>query len=301
MEHAIGESFFGGGSEALLLNLAARKFQSLGPLIQAWRNTGLPADEVYQYVWMRHGFVPRLIADRQRALRELARNVEPATYQAYVNARQNLARVLLVSVTDDAQRNAARVEWIRQLNSAKEELEHQLTVGLEPSRSRRQADDDIRLLCGILPERSVFVDFISFASLPYDATVPSRSQHGAPDRMAAFVVARNRPIAFVDVGDLGEVAALVAAVEQRVDNRPNGEQWAAVAREDLGPDQPPISRRIAARSMWRRMAFWRTLPGVPCPALRMRACYSNSTRSPPCRTDRFCWTGFRNRRPAPAT
>ena len=81
MEHAIGESFFGGGSEAQLLNFAARKFQSLGPLLRAWQQAGLPAEEVYPFVWMRHGFVARLIADRQRLLRELARENQPAIYQ----------------------------------------------------------------------------------------------------------------------------------------------------------------------------------------------------------------------------
>ena len=72
MEHAIGESFFGSGSEAQVLNFAVRRFQSLGPLLRAWQQTGLPAEEVYPFVWMRHGLVARIIADRQRQMRALA-------------------------------------------------------------------------------------------------------------------------------------------------------------------------------------------------------------------------------------
>ncbi len=150
------------------------------------KQAGIPSDEVYQYVWMRHGFVPRLIADRQRALRTLARETEPAIYEKYVTARQNLARILLVSVTDDAARNAARLDRIQQLNSTKEDLEHQLTRGLESTRPGSHAATDVRTLVNVLPERSVFVDFFSFSSLPYDATVPSRSNHGAANQGRGF-------------------------------------------------------------------------------------------------------------------
>ena len=184
---------------------------------------------------MRHGFVPRLIADRQRALRTFAHDTEPAIYEKYVTARQNLARILLVSVTDDAARNAARLERIQQLNSTKEDLEHQLTRSLESTRPGSQAATDVRTLVNVLPERSVFVDFFSFSSLPYDATVPSRSNHGAADRVVAFVVGRNRPIAFVDVGEPGEIAALIAAWNEELSADDSGSAGTALRQKIWDP------------------------------------------------------------------
>lgn len=211
MEHAIGEAFFGGGSEAQLLNLAARKFQSLGPLLEAWRQTQLPAEDVYQYVWMRHGFVPRLIADRQRALRALARDSEPARYEKYTAARQDLARALLVSVTDQGQSNTPCIERIRELNVTKEHLEEELTRSLESTQAACPPAEQINMLARLLPAKSVFVDFFSSARLSFDATLPHRSEHDAPDRFLAFVVSGDRPVACVDVGDSSEIATLVEA------------------------------------------------------------------------------------------
>ncbi len=211
MEHAIGEAFFGGGSEAQLLNLAARRFQSLGPLLEAWRQTQLPAEDVYQYVWMRHGFVPRLIADRQRALRALARDSEPASYEKYAAARQDLARALLVSVTDQERNNTPRIERIRELNVTKEHLEQELTRSLESMQAACPPAEQINMLARSLPAKSVFVDFFSSARLPFDATLPNRSEHGTADRFLAFVVSGDRPVACVDVGDSSEIATLVEA------------------------------------------------------------------------------------------
>ncbi|MHB8969224.1 MAG: CHAT domain-containing tetratricopeptide repeat protein [Pirellulaceae bacterium] len=211
MEHAIGESFFGGGSEAQLLNFAARKFQSLGPLLRAWQQSGLPAEEVYPFVWMRHGLVARLIADRQRLLRELALTNPPAIYQQYIAARQDLSRALLVSVAEDVAGDSVRREWLQQLNAVKEDLERQLTRSLQSNESGRPAAADIQSLAAVLPETAAFVDFFSYSSVPFDATMPSRADPQAAERVVAFVICRDRPVACVDLGDARDIASLVAA------------------------------------------------------------------------------------------
>ena len=244
MEHAIGESFFSGGSEAQLLNLAARRFQSLGPLIEAWDQSGLPPDEVYPYVWRRHGFVPRVIADRQRALRELARVTAPDTYETYVAARRDLARVLLVSMTDNDDHNAARLAGMRKLNTIKDELEHQLTRDLEPQRIDGHAARDVRTLVEILPERSAFVDFLSFSRRPFDATVPSLADGGTIDQLVAFVVTRGHPIAFVDLGDPAEIAALVAAWKEELAADVDGGAGATLRKKIWDP----VSRHLPAEA-----------------------------------------------------
>ncbi|MHB8863167.1 MAG: CHAT domain-containing tetratricopeptide repeat protein [Pirellulaceae bacterium] len=211
MEHAIGESFFGGGSEAQLLNFAARKFQSLGPLLRAWHETGRPAEEAYVFVWVRHGLVARVIGERQHVLRELARENSPAIYARYVAARQDLSRALLVSVTDDPAGDRQRREWLEKLNKEKEDLEHELTRSLETSESKQPAIADIRSLANALPETAAFVDLFSYSSVPFDATIPSRADTNSAEHVAAFVICRNCPVKCVDLGNIAEIAPLVTA------------------------------------------------------------------------------------------
>ncbi len=235
MEHAIGGSFFGGSSEAQLLNLAARKLQSLGPLVQASIQARVPAEQVYPHAWMRHGFVLQLIADRQRALRDLARDTAPDAYEKYVAMRQDLARILLVSLTDNAEHNAAQIARIRQLNTAKDEMERDLTRDLESTRLSRHAARDVQRLVRLLPERTVFVDFLALASRPYDATMPTRADYRAADQMIAFVVSRDRPIALVDVGDPRQIAALVAAWNDELSANANAQAGEALRRRIWDP------------------------------------------------------------------
>ena len=174
MEHAIGESFFGSGSEAQVLNFAARRFQSLGPLLRAWQQTGLPAEEVYPFVWRRHGLVARIIADRHRQMRTLARKNQPAVYHKYLAARQDLSRTLLVSVADDGGNDSERRVWLERLNTVKEELEHELARSLPTNESELPAAAEIQTLAATLPHTVAFVDYFSYVAAPFDATVPTR-------------------------------------------------------------------------------------------------------------------------------
>ncbi len=233
IEHSIAESFSGGASEAQLLNLAARRFQSLGPLLRAWEQSGRPVADAYAYVWNRHGLVPRLIAQRQRSLHQWAREGDSPRFDEYLHARQELARALLVSANDDRERHAARVTQIQQLNRTKEELEQQLTAAFELANSPRSAAAAVEALARTLPEHGALVDFYAHASWPFDATLPSRVSQGGVDRLVAFVVTRDQPVAYVPLPDPRQITSLVDA-------------W----HEEIMRDAPPVAGTALRETLW---------------------------------------------------
>jgi CHAT domain-containing protein len=122
-----------------------------------------------------------------------------------------MSRALLVSVTDDVTGDSERRDWLQQLNAVKEDLEHQLTRGLPTNESRRSAVTDIQALAAALPETAAFVDFFSYSSVLFDATVPSRADSQGAECVVAFVICRDSPVKCVDLGDARDIAALVAA------------------------------------------------------------------------------------------
>jgi CHAT domain-containing protein len=211
IEHALGETFAGGTSEAQLLNLAAKKFQSLGPLLESWAQVDQPAENVYVHVWLRHGFVARVTTDRQRELRDMVRNSTSELYEQYLAARQDLARALLVSLTDDSELNQDRRELLQQLNTTKENLEQRLTREFESVQDENTALVDIQKLQQVLPRGSVFVDFVACRLRPYDATVPERASPQGERRLFAFVVDKTQPVQCVDLGDANRIDNLVKA------------------------------------------------------------------------------------------
>ena len=211
IEHALGETFAGGTSDAQLLNLAASKFQSLGPLLESWAELDRPAEDVYPHVWLRHGFVARVSADRQRELRELARDTTPELYGQYLAARQDLARALLVSLTDDRDVNLDRREMLQQLNATKEDFERKLTRDFESAEDERTALADIQKLQQLLPQGRVFVDFFVCRRRPFDATVPDRADPKGDRRLFAFIVAQSQPVQCVDLGDADRIDDLIKA------------------------------------------------------------------------------------------
>ena len=214
MEQAIAESFFGGGSEAQLLNLAARKFQTLDALLSAWRRTSLPAEEIYPFVWLRHGFVPRLMGRRQKALKEVALQADPdhaRDYDQYVALRRELSRALLVSVTENVEETQTRLERIKQLNAQKEELEQRLT---RPLNDAPESASNSRMLEKVLPLNAVMIDFVKYSD---SVGGESRLRDDGPrvaERFVAFIVLPGRQAEFVDLGDASEIEELATAWRQ---------------------------------------------------------------------------------------
>lgn len=209
IEHTLAATFAGGTSEAQLLNLAAKKFQSLGPLLESWAQLNRPAEDVYAHVWLRHGFVARVTADRQRELRDLARDTTPELYGQYLAARQNLARVLLVSLTDDRELNVDRRLLLQQLNAAKEDAEQKLTREFESAEDEHAALADVQKLQQSLPQGAVFVDFVACRRRPFDATVPDRADPHGDRRLFAFIVDKTQPVQCVDLGDVDRISDLI--------------------------------------------------------------------------------------------
>ncbi len=209
MEQAVAETFVGGGSEALLLNLAARKFQSLDGVIDAWCHTNRPAAEAYEHVWQRRGFVPRLIARRHRALRETVEAGDIANRDAYLKVRRDLSRALLVSASRDPEDDATRLETVRRLNARKESLEGLLTRQLRrfDDRAVTAQADGPRRLAEVMPQGAVLIDYVKYRKGPGPhASAPG--DHAEQMQLLAFVIARDQPVACVPMGDANVVEDL---------------------------------------------------------------------------------------------
>ena len=149
-------------------------------------------------------------------MRTLARENQPAVYQKYLAARQDLSRALLVSVADDGGNDSERRVWLERLNTVKEELEHELARSLPTNESELPAAAEIQTLAATLPRTVAFVEFFSYVAAPFDATVPTRANPDAPERMAAFVVCHGRPVKCVDLGDTRDIAPLVVAWNEAI-------------------------------------------------------------------------------------
>lgn len=228
IEHALARSFFGGGSEAQLLNLAERKLRSLDALLTAWVASDSPADDIYTYVWQRRGFVTRLIGDRHRALRELSAAGESPAYRRYLDVRQELSRILLVSVTDNSRQVQQQLARVRELNGEKERLEQELTSLFEALPTE---PDGPRELARMLPAEAVFVDFVKYRHHASGPAYLDREVSDDIDRYLAFVVLPGRPVVAVQLGD-------VDCIDQAV------ERWQQSLQHDEGGDAGADLRRL---------------------------------------------------------
>ncbi|MFW6170454.1 MAG: CHAT domain-containing tetratricopeptide repeat protein, partial [Planctomycetota bacterium] len=239
MEQAVAESFVGGGSEALLLNLAARKFQSLDFLLNTWSHTTRPAADAYQYVWRRRGFVPRLIAARRRALNRYESTVDQADKETYLDVRRRLSHALLVSASQDVERYKTRLETLYELNARKEDLETRMSHQLLPVDEQvPRRDATPGELSQKLPENAVLVDYVRYHErVEQPGSVAPPSERDA--RLLAFVLVRDRPVVAVPLGDAEHVAGLAKRWREAIRDGRNSKEgeklrqlvWDPVSRE----------------------------------------------------------------------
>ncbi|MFO7901277.1 MAG: CHAT domain-containing tetratricopeptide repeat protein [Pirellulaceae bacterium] len=224
MEQAVAESFVGGGSEALLLNLAARKFNSLDFLLNTWCHTTRPAEDVYQYVWRRRGFVPRLIATRRRALNRYESAVDQVDKETYLDVRRRLSRALLVSASQDVERYKTRLETLYELNARKEELETQLSHQLLPVDGQvPPRDASPKELLQELPENAVLVDYVRYHErVEQPGSVGPPSEQDA--RLLAFVLVPGHPVVAVPLGNAEPVALLAKRWREAIREGRNSEE-----------------------------------------------------------------------------
>ncbi len=174
MEHAIGESFFGSGSEAQVLNFAAPQVPVAGAPAAGLATDGLA-----------RGRSLSVCLEAARIGRPDYRRPSPAN--AHIGSQEPTRRLpqipcctagslraLLVSVADDGGNDSERRVWLERLNTVKEELEHELARSLPTNESELPAAAEIQTLAATLPHTVAFVDYFSYVAAPFDATVPTR-------------------------------------------------------------------------------------------------------------------------------
>ncbi len=232
IEHAIADSFACDSSEALLLNLAARKFQSLDYLLSSWHGANQPAGMAYELVWLRRGFVPQKIQKRNYLFRRLAakRDNTLTLVDEYIELRRGLARTLLVSGAQDDPMQSVRLDSVLGINVQMQTLETRLAGlldGLENDGPGK--DSSPAQLSKLLPVNAVLVDFVKYACHPTDVVSAAKPEPKS-ERMLGFVVARGRPISCVDLGDARKIEQLVA-------------DWRQAALDDRGDDDGEMLRR----------------------------------------------------------
>jgi len=201
MEQALAETFVGGGSEALLLNLAARRFTSLDGLLDAWCRSGLRASEVYPYVWRRRGFVQRVIGHRQSMLRAAANPEATEERESYLRARRSLAQALLISQTRGLPGHGNGLDRLQKLNERKEQLEDRLSRQLVSDTDQAPiALPDVRALTEWLPPNTVLVDYIRYRTNAEDVVLGDPEVNGA-EHFLAFVIAPGEEVKCMPLGE----------------------------------------------------------------------------------------------------
>ncbi|MBM4092594.1 MAG: CHAT domain-containing protein [Planctomycetes bacterium] len=234
MDYEVVASFFGSGSEAELLNLVARRFQSLDLVLNAWRHTDVPATDVYPFVWMRRGLVPRLFACRQRAIQESLENADSAEYTRYVASRRALSRSLFVSVGSDSARTSVQLGKLHELNAQKEDLERKLAGRIGTS-SREAIEQFPRYesLVETLPENSVVIDLVRCVRFKAGKDLFAQGLQDRDAGFTAFILARKRGLACVDLGDAAEI-----------------EELAVTWQQELASDRPGDAGQRLVRLLW---------------------------------------------------
>ncbi len=218
MEQSVADSFVGGGSETLLVNMAAHRFESLDGALAAWSRSQLSPAVVYEQLWWRRGLVPRLLAQRYRAMSGQAAEGVTPTLESYVQVRRELSRALLVSVPADELENHAPVAELQQLNARKEQLEGQLLEELQLDRDEHRGRSP-QMLGEALPRGAAFVDFVRYRPQVAEPLWTSAQQTDA-SQFLAFVVVPHQPIVCVPLGEASPIEMRVhqwlAAIDARV-------------------------------------------------------------------------------------
>ncbi len=217
IEHDVVASSIVVDCERLLINIAARRLRSMSYLLDCWRHTDRPASEIYEYVWLRRGLVPRILT-RNAALRGAAGLDAPAAHEEDRRTRQEMARALLVSATQDEIFATVR-SWAGGRDSTQNDRQHDAIARMaEPMRELLTPQQ----LVDVLPSDAVMVDFVRYCT----ASSPVSQAEGDSAGFLAFVISHNQPIVCVDLGDSLAIERLVtqwrsALLEDRED--PSGE------------------------------------------------------------------------------
>ena len=246
-----------GLAESEALNYAASGTAHTGLLIAAWTRSGRPAEDLYGALWQRRGTIQRMLSFRQRMLRSAT---APAAIDALKELHalsQQLAGLLLKS-------NVNQTELV-ELNRRKEELERALAKQIPGFTTFGASHSTPAELASCIPEDLAFVDVIRFADSEPNQTAVQDITPGRAVRYAAFVVQREKPVAFADLGNADEIDMAASqwrrAIEERRSTTEAGLRLRSAVWEPIERLlQPDISTiYIAPESGLSRIA-WAAMP-----------------------------------------
>ena len=210
IEHSIAASFFSDASDSILLNLAAQRFRSLNNVLEVWRHTDCPVDEVYEYVWSRRGFVPRVISERMRCMRSMMADGVNSDFYEYMRNRRKLSHALIVSgIRDEPALSIAQLGPFGISRRVGLLPERRIANNLERAEGMWMSHvDSWKQLAEALPSATSFVDLVAYSCVRRPAqSVAAHAPEAA--RVLGFVISHGRKIACVDLGDADRIEGLV--------------------------------------------------------------------------------------------
>jgi tetratricopeptide (TPR) repeat protein len=226
LTHAFTES----ASEAEALNfLASLPLTGDAFLSIAAEVTDVPAAEQYALAWQGKAAVTGILARRQQLLRGIADDQTRARAEELLDARRQLARLLL------APGNAAikeREQRLRELTERKERLERDLAERLpDLQRHETLARAPYTDLVQHLPPRAAFIDLLHHYHYTQDLKAKPTPHY------LAFVLRQGQPVRRVDLGPAAPLEEALA-------------RW----RRDLGNDLSSPAAGQLRRLVWDRLA-----------------------------------------------
>jgi tetratricopeptide (TPR) repeat protein len=168
----------------------------------------------YPLLWHAKGAVADLLLGRRELLRATTDDATRKAAEDLLDARRQLARLLLAPATAAIKDRAGRLQ---ELTDRKERLEHELAARL-PELARRQALQRAPYtdLIVQLPERTAVVDLWRYNRSGKDPKALG------PPQYAAFVLQRGQPIRRVDLGPAQPVEQALEEWRRDIANRHAG-------------------------------------------------------------------------------
>jgi CHAT domain-containing protein len=215
-------------AEAESRSFAGTLPRSRDAFLASSRRLAQPA-AAYAALWDGRALLTRLLEQRHRDLLATADPAAAALAEELGRTRRRLAALLLRPGRDaDAHRQV-----VEQLTRAKEELEKRIAARLRLAALKpAAAASTAHQLRDALPAGAAFVDLLRYVDFEQDPKTPGTKGEKRTASYAAFVVARGRPLARVE---LGEAVAIEAA-------------WAAWHKALLAPAGDQRAERAAARA-----------------------------------------------------
>jgi CHAT domain-containing protein/tetratricopeptide (TPR) repeat protein len=217
-------------SEAEVLNYLARLPSARDAFLSVSAELpGAPPKGLYPLLWHTKGAVADLLFRRQQLLRATTDDASRQAAEDLLDARRQLARLLLAPADAPVKDRAGRLQ---ELTDRKERLERDL-VGRLPELARRQALERAPYtdLIDHLPERAAFLDLWRYNRWGKDLKAPG------PPHYVAFVLQKGQPVRRADLGP-------ASPIEQAL------EQW----RRDIANKHAGIAAEQLRRLVWEPLA-----------------------------------------------